>query len=140
MFLVKSSFFEPNNLRNVLDEMLSVVGIRSKIKVLATYDAIYINYVDQNKIGNKIESLKAVTRTMSQNIEYMAGNIETYVNNSLARVPIMHPSPNGWDSFRTTEAVLDTNNCQMMFKFNIEDIIQTYVKCEVDYRATYYKK
>ncbi len=133
-------FFEPNNLRNILDEMLSVVGIRCKIKVLTTYDAIYIDYVDQNKIGNKIEEIKAVTRTMTQNIEYLAGNIETYVNNSLAKVSIMHPSPNGWDSFRTTEPTLNTNNCQMMFKFDIEDIKTLIVKLQAVYEIAFKDK
>ena len=135
-------FFEPNNLRNVLDEMLSVVGIRCKIKVLTTYDAIYIDYVDQNKVGNKIDEIRAVTRTMTQNIEYLAGNIETYATNALSgnRKSIWHPFEGSgfWDCLRTTEPVLTTNNAQMIFTFKLEEIKKLFVKCNIKFRAWKY--
>jgi hypothetical protein len=128
-------YFQPNNLRNVLDEMLSVKGIRCKVKVFTTYDAIYIDYVDQNAIRNKIETIKAVERTRTQNIEYLAGNIETYAENALSgvRKTIIHPSAGTWDTLRTTEPILTSENAQLIFKFEVEEITKFIVKCQVTY-------
>ena len=72
---------------------------------------------------------------MTQNIEYLAGNIESYVTNALSgnRKTIWHPSKENWDCLRTAEPTLTTENAQLIFKFPIEQIVSFYVRCKVRY-------
>ena len=55
-------FFTKPLLREVLDEMLSVVGFRVYVKEITDFDNIEIDYYDLNEVENQIELQDVSTR------------------------------------------------------------------------------
>jgi hypothetical protein len=130
--------FEADNLRNVLDKMLAVTGARVKIKALTSYDNIEIDFIDQNAINNRIETIKAITRTKSQSIDYLAGNLEALADNLTSnQKTVWHPSPTGYDSLKTTEPIVTTSNAKILLNFPIENVVRFIIKCKCHYHKVF---
>lgn len=127
-------FFEKPLLREVLDTMLSVKNARCEVLEITDFNNIVIDYYDQTKLGKEITisetNLDIINKQEIQNIEMLGTDIEAYGDNSFSgnREPIYHPSPRGWDSFKTEEAILNDNNAVIKTAFPIEKIVKFELK------------
>ena len=130
-------FFERMNLREILDGFLSRLDARCVVKEITDYDDIVIDFRYLDRRGNKIISLPASRKRTIRNIEYLGSDVESYAENALVtysgpslfgrRVPIYHPSPNGWDTFKTNESTLTSSNAVISTAFPIETITNFFL-------------
>ncbi len=123
-------FFEKRTLRECLDDMLAVVGCRVEIYQITNFNNIVIDFYDLNEIIDTITFLTTLKKETVQNIEYTATDIEAYAVNTFSsdRDTIYHPSPKGWTTFKTKEALLTTSNATIQTAFPIEEIDEFVVK------------
>ena len=121
-------FFTKPTLREVLDGMLEVVNCRVKVNEITDFNDIEIDYYDLNEVKEQIELNNVVNKEFIHNIEYLGSDIEAYGDNSFSgnREAIYHPSPNGWDTFKTNEATLTNENAAISTEFPIEEIKKIY--------------
>lgn len=133
-------FFTRPTFREVLDTMLEVVNCEVKVNEITNFNDIEIDYSDLNALGNEIEISDILKKQTVHNIEYLGTDIEAYGDNSFSgsRRAIYHPSPNGWDTFKTQEATLTSENAVMSTEFPIEEIEELFVnvECEIVYTIT----
>lgn len=133
-------FFTKPTLREILDGMLSVINCRAEVHEITDFNSIEIDYYELNEVKSRIEILEVLNKQTIQNIEYLGADIEAYGDNSFSgnREAIYHPSPNGWDTFKTQEATLTSENAAISTEFPIEEIKEFIVPCAltVNYRIT----
>lgn len=117
-------FFTKPTLREILDGMLSVINCRAEVHEITDFNSIEIDYYDLNEVKSRIEILEVLNKQTIQNIEYLGSDIEAYGDNSFSgsREAIYHPSPNGWDTFKTDETELTTENAVIKTVYPIEEI------------------
>lgn len=73
-------------LREVLDTMLSVLNYRVEVIDIYSSGTLVIGYRDLNKQSEDIKSLGTiVNESENQNMEYLAGEYETFVRNALSK-------------------------------------------------------
>lgn len=129
-------FSTPTTLRDLLDEMLSVVNARCRVNKLDDLNNIIIDYENLAEVGTEIEEFEnVINRTMTQNLEYLAGNLDIYASNveHSESQYIWHPSASEWDTFKTNEATLTTNNAFIDVRYPIDYIEGFYVSVLLDY-------
>lgn len=131
-------FFTKPLLREVLDEMLSVVGFRVYVKEITDFNDIEIDYYDLNEVENQIELQDVLNKQTIHNTEFLATDIEAYGDNSFSgsRRAIYHPSPNGWVVPKTYEATLTTENAVIETNFPIEEIEEFVVPITYKLRSS----
>lgn len=122
-------FFTKPTLREILDGMLSVINCRAEAHEITDFNSIEIDYYDLNEVKSKIEILEVLNKQTIQNIEYLGTDIEAYGDNSFSgsREAIYHPSPNGWDTFKTDETELTTENAVIKTVYPIEEIKEFWI-------------
>jgi len=133
-------FFEKSTLREIIDGILGVLDLRCEVYEITDFNNnIVIDYYDINARKNLIDLGEILDKQTVENIEYLGSDIEAYGENSFSgsRSAIYHPSPNGWDTFKTNEATLTTDNAAISTAFPIEEIIEFIMPpMEVNVRGT----
>lgn len=119
-------FFDKATLREILDAMLAVKNARVYIEKIIDFNDIVISYVDMNEIKETIDFEKKCALEKSNNVEMHAGNIEGFGANSVIPNVVFQD----WTSFKTTEAVLTSNNFKITTVFPIERIIKLEILCD----------
>lgn len=119
-------FFDKATLREILDAMLAVKNARVYIEKIDDFNDIKISYVDMNEVKETIEFAKIASTERSNNVEMHAGNIEGFGANSVIPNVVFQD----WTSFKTTEAVLTSNNFKISTVFPIERIIKLEILCD----------
>lgn len=123
-------FFDRNTtLREALDLFLASIDARCVVSQITNYDYIVIDIYFYNERGSLI-TLDPVTKTTTHNIEFLGSGIEAYADNAFtkSRAHIYHPSPNGWATFKTKQALLTSSNAVIETAFPIEDISSFVVR------------
>lgn len=118
-------FFDKATLREILDGMLSVKNARVYVEKIIDFNDIVISYVDMNEIKETIDFEKKCALEKSNNVEMHAGNIEGFGANSVIPNVVFQD----WTSFKTTEAVLTSDNFKITTVFPIERIIKLEILC-----------
>lgn len=123
--------FEKSTLREILDGMLGALDLRCEVYEITDFNDIVIDYFDKNARNNLIDLGEILGKKSVENLEYLGSDIESYAENAFtgSKSAIYHPSKNGWDTFKTNEATLTTNNAVMSTNFPIEEIKEFIVKC-----------
>lgn len=119
-------FFDKATLREILDAMLAVKNARVYVEKIIDFNDIVISYVDMNEIKETIDFEKKCALEKSNNVEMHAGNIEGFGANSVIPNVVFQD----WTSFKTTEAVLTSNNFKISTVFPIERIIKLEILCD----------
>lgn len=119
-------FFDKATLREILDAMLAIKNARVYVEKIIDFNDIVISYVDMNEIKETIDFEKKCALEKSNNVEMHAGNIEGFGANSVIPNVVFQD----WTSFKTTEAVLTSNNFKITTVFPIERIIKLEILCD----------
>jgi uncharacterized protein YdhG (YjbR/CyaY superfamily) len=119
-------FFDKATLREIIDGILEVLDLRVEVYEITDFDNITLDYYDINAKNDLISLGEIVDEQSVENLEYLGSDIEAYGENSFSgsRSAIYHPSPNGWDTFKTNEATLTSDNAVMSTAFPIEEILE----------------
>jgi len=128
---MRDFFIEKATLREILDGILGALDLRIEVYEITDFNNIILDYFDVNGKNNLIVLDELVDRQTVENIEFLGTDIEAYGDNAFSgsRSPIYHPSPNGWDTFKTNEATLTPENAVMSTAFPIENIEELVIKC-----------
>ncbi|MCK9577406.1 MAG: hypothetical protein M0R51_16000, partial [Clostridia bacterium] len=110
-------------LREALDLFLASIDARCVVPAITDYDDIVIDIYFYNERGSLI-TLNPVAKTTTHNIEFLGSGIEAYADNAFtkSRAHIYQPSPNGWGTFKTKQALLTSSNAEIETAFPIEEI------------------
>lgn len=119
-------FFDKANLREILDEMLSVKNARVYIEKITDFDNIVISYIDMNATGETVEFEKMVNIERRNDGEMHHGQILVTGANAVINKPISH----GWSALKTTEATLTSGNATVATEFPIERITYFKILCD----------
>ena len=127
---MRDFFIEKATLREVLDGILGAIDLRVEVYEITDFNNIILDYYDLNAKNRLIVLDELVDRQTVENIEFLGSDIEAYGENAFtgSRSPIYHPSPNGWDTFKTNEAILTRDNAVMSTAFPIEEIKKFFIK------------
>lgn len=125
-------FFEKSTLREILDGFGSKIDSRVIVKEITDYSDIVVDFANLNERKNRIDLANCTRRTV-ENIEYQAGEIESYTENAVSgsQQPIWQPSIAGWNTFKTNEAALTTGNASIVTAFPVEEIKKVVVRLPV---------
>lgn len=121
--------FDRQTLRECLDAMLSVVNARCEVYEITDTSSVEIDFYTFD-VTSTDEITDMVNKVESQNVEMLGTDIDVKVTNTFTgdRDVIYHPSPLGWDTFKTNEAILTSSNAMIRASFPIEEIKSFIVK------------
>lgn len=123
--------FEKQTLRECLDAMLSIKKSRCEVLEITDFYNIVIYYYNIQPQDATIVNLSSTEKNVEViNAELLGTDIEVNVINTFTgdRDTIYHPSPFGWDTFKTNEAILTSSNATIRAAFPIEEIKSFIVK------------
>ena len=135
-------FQTPVTLREALDTMLAVKNARCEVLQITNYNDVWINYYDLSELGNQIDInvTDILSRQQIKNIEYLATDIEAYTDNAFSgnREPIYYPSPKGYATFKTDEALLTSSNAKIDVNLPIDEIVEFVTPVEFTLHVQYF--
>jgi len=130
-------YFDKMTLREILDGIFAKIDGRAYVGEITDYNDIIITCVSLAAKRNKIEIDSYTGRRTIESVEMLGSDIESYADNALVRVagfaatghllPVYHPGINGWDTFKTNEAILTTENAVISTAYPIEDILMFFL-------------
>lgn len=138
----KDFFFDRGmTLREIMDGFLAAINCKVEVYEITDYNSITIDFYDLNDItelATSTSEIQAIQKGKQGNIEYVGSDIEAYADNAFvgSNKEVYHPSPNGWGTFQTEEAILDNNNATIKTEFLIEEIT-SFILHDFPYRVTW---
>lgn len=133
-FKAPQFFINRSTLLGAVNQEIKYVNATGRIKGFNTLKADF-----HNELKEQIELNDLVGFKQSQNIEYYATKLESYVDNQIAeknlsQSALIYPSANSWGSVRSDDVRLTSNNMVFKLPFPIYKINKVEIHCKIRYK------